>query len=103
MGLHGQSCRGFYVLSRALLVKTESDLDKYEELFCRYFRNVGSDAFKEEISVIQAHPELVKNALAGYMQKNKPDAAFVSDRIDELLAEMMGKTVKFKLLVQERL
>lgn len=86
MGLHGQSFRGFYVLSRALLVKTESDLDKYEELFCRYFRNVDSDAFKEEISVINEQPELVKNALAGYIQKNKPDAAFVSDRIDELLA-----------------
>lgn len=86
MGLHGQSFRGFYVLSRALLVKTESDLDKYEELFCRYFRNVDSDAFKEEISVIKEQPELVKNALAGYIQKNKPDAAFVSDRIDELLA-----------------
>lgn len=86
MGLHGQSFRGFYVLSRALLVKTESDLDKYEELFCRYFRNVDSDAFKEEISVIKEQPELVKNALADYIQKNKPDAAFVSDRIDELLA-----------------
>ena len=73
-------------MSRALLVKTESDLDKYEELFCRYFRNVDSDAFKEEISVIKEQPELVKNALAGYIQKNKPDAAFVSDRIDELLA-----------------
>ena len=85
MGLHCQTVRGFYVLSRTLLVKTESDLDKYEELFYRYFRNAGSDALKKELSVIKEQPELVKTALADYIQKNSLGAGFVSDRIDELI------------------
>ena len=32
-GLHGQSFHGFYILCRTLLVKTESDLDKFDEMF----------------------------------------------------------------------
>ena len=39
-GLHGQSFHGFYILCRTLLVKTESDLDKFDEMFHRYFEAV---------------------------------------------------------------
>lgn len=42
-GLHGQTLNGFYVLCRSLLVKKETDLDKFEELFCQFFRSVDSD------------------------------------------------------------
>ena len=86
MGLHRQSIRGFYVLSRALLVKTESDLDKYEELFYRYFRNASMDALKEEISGIKEQPELVRSALEGYIQRNRLDKGFVDRRLEELFA-----------------
>lgn len=58
-GLHGQSMRGFYILCRALLVKSESDLDKFEDLFYRYFRNVDLQKLQAEIAELQTRPELV--------------------------------------------
>ena len=85
MGLHCQTVRGFYVLSRTLLVKTESDLDKFEGMFYRYFKGTDSEKLKAEIAVIKEQPELIKSALKDYIQKNSLDAGFVSDRIDELI------------------
>lgn len=41
-GLHGQTIGGFYILSRALLVKTEADLYKYDELFDNFFEDMQS-------------------------------------------------------------
>ena len=73
-------------MNRALLVKTESDLDKYEELFYRYFRNASMDALKEEISGIKEQPELVRSALEGYIQRNRLDKGFVDRRLEELFA-----------------
>ncbi len=98
MGLHGQTVRGFYILSRALLVKTEGELDKFEELFRQYFKNIGMSDIEEEMHWIKEHPELVKNALAGDMQRNKLDADLASGRIDELLAiyeEEIGEAQSF--------
>lgn len=48
-GLHGQSFHGFYILCRTLLVKTESDLDKFDEMFHRYFETVDPVKISQEI------------------------------------------------------
>ena len=48
MGLHGQSIRGYFILCRTLLVKSETDLDKFEELFYQFFKDVTSDELKAE-------------------------------------------------------
>ena len=42
MGLHRSSLTGFYQLSRAVLVHTEADFDKFDQVFLEYFRNVRS-------------------------------------------------------------
>lgn len=87
MGLHCQNINGFFVLCRALIVKTESDLDKFEELFYRYFKNADAGRLEEEIRRIKEQPEIVKGAMAGYIEKNNPDKDFVIKRIDELFAD----------------
>lgn len=69
MGLHGQSLDGFYILSRALLVKTETDLDKYEELFHTYFGKVSADELAKEISELPSDMQRAQRLFAGYMEK----------------------------------
>lgn len=63
-GLHGQTLQGFYVLSRALLVKKETDLDRYEELFLQYFQNVISQQMDEEMTALLHERELFRRVLA---------------------------------------
>ena len=89
-GLHGQSMRGFYILCRALLVKSESDLDKFEDLFYRYFRNAGSEKLQAEIAEIQARPELVERAFAPYMDKNDMDLRAIMAAMETRLSESDG-------------
>ncbi len=73
MGLHGQTLDGFFILSRALLVKTESDLDKYEELFYRYFKNVSSEKLKKEMDELLQQPETAREVFEDYMESRDMD------------------------------
>ena len=43
-GLHGSSLMGFYSLSRAILVKDESELDEFDLAFAQQFRGVEAEA-----------------------------------------------------------
>ncbi len=69
-GLHGQSFHGFYILCRTLLVKTESDLDKFDEMFHRYFKTVDPVKISQEIRELAAQPDVAAKVFAGYFQKN---------------------------------
>ena len=40
LGLHRSSLTGFYRLARSVLVHTEADFDKFDQVFLEYFRNV---------------------------------------------------------------
>ena len=40
LGLHDSSLTGFYYLCRAVLVKSESDFDKFDRAFLEFFRDV---------------------------------------------------------------
>ena len=63
-GLHGQSFHGFYILCRMLLVKTESDLDKFDEMFHRYFKTVDPVKISQEIRELTAQPDVAaRNAV----------------------------------------
>ena len=72
-GLHGQTLRGFFVLSRALVVKTETDLDKYEELFYRFFKNVSSEKLRQEMEAMLQEPETAKEVFEQYMEHRDLD------------------------------
>ena len=76
-GFHGQTLGGFYILCRALLVKRESDLDKFERLFDEYFRNITGQQLKEEIEGLRQDPQRARQLFAGYLEDRslEPDAA----------------------------
>ena len=82
MGLHGQTLNGFFVLSRALLVKTESDLDKYEELFYHYFKSISSRQLAEEMQRLASDRERAQRVFAGYMEKKRLTPAALADALD---------------------
>lgn len=68
-GLHEQSIHGFYILSRTLLVKKESDFARYEELFYRYFRNISSKELKAELDELIKDKAKAEKVFADYAQK----------------------------------
>lgn len=70
-GLHGQTLRGFYILCRTLIVKKEADLDRFEELFYQYFKNVSSEELQKKIEEALHHPEAVEQVFASYMERNE--------------------------------
>ena len=73
MGLHGQTLKGFYILCRTLLVKKESDLYKFDELFYRYFRDVTSEELRKEMEALLHHPETAEQIFARYMNQSELD------------------------------
>lgn len=86
MGLHGQTLRGFYLLGRALLVKTENDLDKYEELFSGYFQGVSSERLEKELSELLSDKQRAQRIFAGYMEKKHVDLQLLANVTEERLA-----------------
>ena len=86
-GLHGQSFHGFYILCRTLLVKTESDLDKFDEMFHRYFEAVDPVKILQEIRELAAQPDVAAKVFAGYFQKNDMPLGEAMLQIEERLAE----------------
>ena len=86
-GLHGQSFHGFYILCRTLLVKTESDLDKFDEMFHRYFKTVDPVKISQEIRELAAQPDVAAKVFAGYFQKNDMLLGEAMLQIEERLAE----------------
>ena len=83
MGLHNQSLTGFFVLSRALLVKTETDLDKYEELFYRYFAKVSSAQLSEEIAELSSDMQRAERLFADYMGKKGLSPQAVAEALED--------------------
>ena len=45
-GLHGSTLTGFYRLCRAVLIKTEADFDRFDQVFLEHFKGVP---FEEEL------------------------------------------------------
>lgn len=66
-GLHGQTLRGFFILSRALLVKKETDMERFERLFDEYFSNITPQHPADELEQKARDPEAAARALEGYL------------------------------------
>lgn len=86
MGLHGQTLKGFFILSRALLVKTETDMDKFEELFYQYFKNVTSKELRKEMEELLHHPEEAERIFATYMDAKDLDPQVMIRAMEDRLA-----------------
>ncbi len=86
MGLHGQTLKGFFVLCRTLLVKTESDMDKFEELFYQYFKTSASDALRKELEELLHHPDAIGKVLSSYMDRRGLDVKSAAKLLEMRLA-----------------
>ncbi|MDD5922013.1 MAG: VWA containing CoxE family protein [Eubacteriales bacterium] len=86
LGLHGQTLRGFFILARTLLVKKESDYDKFEELFYQFFKDVSSDELRREMEELLHHPEAVSEYFSGYMEVRGLDDSEIRKALSVRLA-----------------
>lgn len=86
-GLHQNSLLGFYYLSRAILIKTEADFDKFDGVFLEYFESVKNlDAIPAEFYEWLHDPKEMKP-----YDPNEVDArtTYDLDRLREMLKERM--------------
>lgn len=84
--LHGQTLRGFFVLCKTLLVKAESDLDRFEELFYRYFKDITSETLRKEMEALLHHPELAEQIFASYIKRTSSDFLTIKKGLGSRLA-----------------
>lgn len=82
-GLHQQSLNGFYILCRTLLVKTESDLDKFEAMFAQYFKTVNPAKLTQELKELSEDPETAAKAFAGYFQTSQLELTQAMEILEE--------------------
>ena len=60
-GLHGSTLDGFYTLCRAVVVTSEVDFDRFDQVFLEFFRGVEpQEQLPEELRKWLEHPELTR-------------------------------------------
>lgn len=82
-GLHRQTLTGFYILCRSLIVKSETMLDRFDELFRRFFKDMD----KEELVV---DTDKAKKALEIYAESNGLPSESSMDVL-EMINETVGQ------------
>jgi len=92
-GLGGSSFTGFYYLCRSILVKTESNFDKFDAAFVEYFKNVE---FPNEI------PEEFLNWLSKPQAKTKEMDAKRSEWLHDLTLERMEQMLEERFTQQKK-
>ncbi len=86
-GFHGQTLRGFYVLCKTLLIKKETDLDRFEELFREYFKNASSEELKEELNELMKDKERAARVFSGFIEGSSREAAdIIRAAVEDLAA-----------------
>lgn len=69
-GLHRSSLTGFYYLARSVLVHTESDFDRFDQVFLEYFKNIKTfeelppeleEWLSKPIDPVEYDPKKLKN------------------------------------------
>ena len=87
MGLSYSSLTEFYYLSRAVLIKTEADFDKFDLVFAEYFK--GVQVFDEIPEEVMSWLNQVKET--GFFDKHEVDArtAFDLEKLKEMFEERL--------------
>lgn len=98
-GLHRQSFMGFYNLSRAVLVKSEADFDRFDQTFADVFHDVPLDGpVPEEILAFLRNP--ARNLGRDFMEERlkalhtmpeKKKFEEILERMERVLAEQDGE------------
>ena len=84
-GLHNSSLTGFYHLARALLVKSESDFDRFDQAFLEFFKNVpySGELPEELLNWVNKPMEDLGRTMEELM-----DIGFPQEELDELLKRL---------------
>lgn len=77
LGLHGSSLTGFYDLCRAVLCKSESEYDKFDQAFEEYFYDVFYTATG------RLRDDLPEDVLALLQRPNRPDPLQYTHTLEE--------------------
>lgn len=77
LGLHGSSLTGFYDLCRAVLCKSESEYDKFDQAFEEYFYDVFYTATG------RLRDDLPEDVLAMLQRPNRPDPLQYTHTLEE--------------------
>lgn len=88
MGLHGQTMRGFYILSRTLIVKKETDLDRFDELFNQYFKSVSSEQLQNKMKELLHHPETSEQIFASYIEQSDLEPQVIGQVLEARIGEV---------------
>jgi uncharacterized protein with von Willebrand factor type A (vWA) domain len=99
MGLEGESLLEFYHMARAILVKRETDYDRFDQAFAAYFKGIAehselSDAMEEWLTHVLERKEF-NEELANAMWKNmtlEEIEALMRQRLAEQKSEHHGGT-----------
>ena len=84
-GLHGSSLTGFYQLCRAVLIKTEADFDRFDQVFLEYFKGVPYEGeLPEELMEWLNHPT---EDLGRSIERMK-EMGFQDENLEELLKRL---------------
>ena len=84
-GLHGSSLTGFYQLCRAVLIKTEADFDRFDQVFLEFFKGVPFEGeLPDELMDWLNHPT---EDLGRSIERMK-EMSFQDERLEELLKRL---------------
>ena len=84
-GLHGSSLTGFYQLCRTVLIKTEADFDRFDQVFLEYFKGVPYEGeLPEELMEWLNHPtEHLQRSI-----ERMRELGFQDESLEELLKRL---------------
>ena len=84
-GLHGSSLTGFYQLCRAVLIKTEADFDRFDQVFLEFFKGVPFEGeLPDELMDWLNHPT---EDLGRSIERRK-EMGFQDENLEELLKRL---------------
>lgn len=84
-GLHGSSLTGFYQLCRAVLIKTEADFDRFDQVFLEFFKGVPFEGeLPDELMDWLNHPT---EDLGRSIERMK-EMGFQDENLEELLKRL---------------
>lgn len=84
-GLHGSSLTGFYQLCRAVLIKTEADFDRFDQVFLEFFKGVPFEGeLPDELMDWLNHPT---EDLGRSIERMK-ELGFQDENLEELLKRL---------------
>lgn len=100
LGMHGSSMKGFYLLCRAILCKSEEEYDLLDVCFSQYFQGMCTGAYEERVEEISKEMKkwLTDPTVFSEIDRSKED---VPDLLRQFDQEEIEKRLKEQLMEQK--